>query len=97
MFAIPRVMLKPLVPAFPCFSNVVVSLMEKVPVNVTLNVVLSLYFIGSLYLIFLFYFLKPHIDFGMKVLGGDLMSIPGLYRLVQVRICWFLYDKEKIM
>ncbi|KVI05026.1 hypothetical protein Ccrd_016665, partial [Cynara cardunculus var. scolymus] len=54
VFAIPRVTLKPLVPSFPCFSNVVVSLMDK-----------------------------PHIDFGMKVLGGDLMSIPGLYRLVQ--------------
>nr|GEV28815.1 synaptotagmin-3 isoform X2 [Tanacetum cinerariifolium]GEV32064.1 synaptotagmin-3 isoform X2 [Tanacetum cinerariifolium] len=25
----------------------------------------------------------PHVDFGLKVLGGDLMSIPGLYRLVQ--------------
>ncbi|KAG6393191.1 hypothetical protein SASPL_147427 [Salvia splendens] len=29
---------------------------------------------------------KPHIDFGMKVLGGDVMSIPGLYRYVQDRI-----------
>ncbi|KAI3734735.1 hypothetical protein L6452_14211 [Arctium lappa] len=54
VFAVPRVTLKPLVPSFPCFANVVVSLMEK-----------------------------PHVDFGMKVLGGDLMSIPGLYRLVQ--------------
>jgi Ca2+-dependent lipid-binding protein len=27
---------------------------------------------------------KPHVDFGLKVLGGDLMSIPGLYRYVQV-------------
>lgn len=54
VFAVPRVTLKPLVPTFPCFANVVVSLMEK-----------------------------PHVDFGMKVLGGDLMSIPGLYRLVQ--------------
>ncbi|KAJ9553622.1 hypothetical protein OSB04_017667 [Centaurea solstitialis] len=26
---------------------------------------------------------KPHVDFGLKVLGGDLMSIPGLYGLVQ--------------
>lgn len=25
-------------------------------------------------------------DFGLKVLGGDLMSIPGVYRLVQVHI-----------
>ncbi|GJS94800.1 synaptotagmin-3 isoform X1 [Tanacetum coccineum] len=54
VFAVPRVTLKPLVPSFPCFSNVIVSLMEE-----------------------------PHVDFGLKVLGGDLMSIPGLYRLVQ--------------
>ncbi|KAK2993119.1 hypothetical protein RJ640_021791 [Escallonia rubra] len=26
---------------------------------------------------------KPYIDFGVKVLGGDIMSIPGLYRFVQ--------------
>ncbi|KAA8535992.1 hypothetical protein F0562_028470 [Nyssa sinensis] len=26
---------------------------------------------------------KPHVDFGLKVLGADLMSIPGLYRFVQ--------------
>eukprot|EP00268_Persea_americana_P046888 TRINITY_DN484_c0_g1_i3.p1 TRINITY_DN484_c0_g1~~TRINITY_DN484_c0_g1_i3.p1 ORF type:complete len:538 (+),score=108.62 TRINITY_DN484_c0_g1_i3:832-2445(+) len=26
---------------------------------------------------------KPHVDFGLKVLGADVMSIPGLYRLVQ--------------
>ncbi|KAJ0718543.1 putative C2 domain, synaptotagmin-like mitochondrial-lipid-binding domain, C2 domain superfamily [Helianthus annuus] len=54
VFVVPRVILKPLVSTFPCFSNVVVSLMEK-----------------------------PHVDFGLKVLGGDVMSIPGLYRLVQ--------------
>lgn len=28
---------------------------------------------------------QPHVDFGLKVLGADLMSIPGLYRFVQVR------------
>ncbi|XP_076910844.1 synaptotagmin-3-like [Bidens hawaiensis] len=54
VFVVPRVVLKPLVPSFPCFSNVIVSLMEK-----------------------------PHVDFGLKVLGGDVMSIPGLYSLVQ--------------
>ncbi|XP_071732928.1 synaptotagmin-3-like [Rutidosis leptorrhynchoides] len=54
VFVVPRITLKPLVPTFPCFSNIVVSLMEK-----------------------------PHVDFGLKVLGGDVMSIPGLYRLVQ--------------
>ncbi|KAL3520719.1 hypothetical protein ACH5RR_018868 [Cinchona calisaya] len=52
--AAPRITLKPLVPTFPCFTNIVVSLMEK-----------------------------PQIDFGLKVLGGDIMSIPGLYRYVQ--------------
>ncbi|GFZ05851.1 calcium-dependent lipid-binding (CaLB domain) family protein [Actinidia rufa] len=57
IFAAPRITLKPLVPTFPCFANIVVSLMEK-----------------------------PHIDFGMKVLGGDIMSIPGLYRFVQETI-----------
>lgn len=34
VFAVPRITLKPLVPTFPCFSNVVVSLMEKVPANI---------------------------------------------------------------
>ncbi|KAD2804849.1 hypothetical protein E3N88_38226 [Mikania micrantha] len=54
VFLVPRVVLKPLVPAFPCFSTVLVSLMEK-----------------------------PHVDFGLKVLGGDVMSIPGLYQFMQ--------------
>uniref|UniRef100_A0A7N0UMD5 Uncharacterized protein n=1 Tax=Kalanchoe fedtschenkoi TaxID=63787 RepID=A0A7N0UMD5_KALFE len=54
VFAAPRITLKPLVPSFPCFAKILVSLMDK-----------------------------PHIDFGLKVFGGDLMSIPGLYRFVQ--------------
>ncbi|KAI7736750.1 hypothetical protein M8C21_014394, partial [Ambrosia artemisiifolia] len=54
VFVVPRITLKPLVPAFPCFSNVIVSLMEK-----------------------------PYVDFGLKIQGGDVMSIPGLYHLVQ--------------
>ncbi|KAL4278144.1 hypothetical protein GQ457_03G003990 [Hibiscus cannabinus] len=54
VFALPRITLKPLVPSFPCFANIFVSLMEK-----------------------------PHIDFGLKLIGADLMSIPGLYRFVQ--------------
>ncbi|KAK7270330.1 hypothetical protein RIF29_23396 [Crotalaria pallida] len=29
---------------------------------------------------------KPHVDFGMKISGGDVMSIPGLYRFVQETI-----------
>uniref|UniRef100_A0ACD5ZEF0 Uncharacterized protein n=2 Tax=Avena sativa TaxID=4498 RepID=A0ACD5ZEF0_AVESA len=53
----PRVTLKPLVPSFPCFANLCVSLVEK-----------------------------PHVDFGFKLLGGDVMAIPGLYRFVQEQI-----------
>jgi len=30
IFAAPRVALKPLVPTFPCFANILVSLMERV-------------------------------------------------------------------
>nr|GMC52203.1 synaptotagmin-2-like [Ipomoea batatas] len=54
VFALPRITLKPLVPSFPCFAKILVSLMEK-----------------------------PHVDFGLKLLGADLMSIPGLYLFVQ--------------
>ncbi|KAK4390811.1 Synaptotagmin-2 [Sesamum angolense] len=54
VFACPRITLKPLVPSFPCFANIHVSLMEK-----------------------------PHVDFGVKLLGADAMSIPGAYRFVQ--------------
>lgn len=35
IFATPRVALKPLVPTFPCFANIVASLMEKVSANAT--------------------------------------------------------------
>ncbi|XP_015574830.2 synaptotagmin-3 isoform X1 [Ricinus communis] len=52
--AAPRITLRPLVPTFPCFASVVVSLLEK-----------------------------PHIDFGLKLLGADVMAIPGLYQFVQ--------------
>ncbi|KAJ9186432.1 hypothetical protein P3X46_002005 [Hevea brasiliensis] len=54
VFAAPCIILKPLVPAFPCFANIFVSLMEK-----------------------------PRVEFGLKLLGADAMSIPGLYRFVQ--------------
>ncbi|OQU76927.1 hypothetical protein SORBI_3010G236100 [Sorghum bicolor] len=53
----PRVTLKSLVPSFPCFANLCVSLMEK-----------------------------PRIDFGFKLLGGDVMAIPVLYQYVQDQI-----------
>lgn len=29
-------------------------------------------------------FWQPHVDFGLKVAGADLMSVPGLYQFVQV-------------
>ncbi|KAH9288147.1 hypothetical protein KI387_032264, partial [Taxus chinensis] len=61
VFAVPRVTLKPLVPSFPCFGKISVSLMEK-----------------------------PHVDFGLKLVGGDVMAIPGLYRFVQE------YIKEQV-
>nr|GMD08614.1 synaptotagmin-1-like [Ipomoea batatas] len=54
IFAAPRITLKPLVPSFPCFATIYVSLMDK-----------------------------PHVDFGLKILGADLMSIPGLYRAMK--------------
>ncbi|CAH1424890.1 unnamed protein product [Lactuca virosa] len=54
VFASPRITLKPLVPTFPCFCKILVSLMDK-----------------------------PHVDFGVKLIGADLMSIPGLYGFVQ--------------
>ncbi|XP_073012315.1 synaptotagmin-2-like [Typha latifolia] len=54
IFAAPRITLKPLVPSFPCFAKIFLSLMEK-----------------------------PHVDFGLKLLGADLMAIPGLYRFAQ--------------
>ncbi|KAJ0970483.1 hypothetical protein J5N97_023360 [Dioscorea zingiberensis] len=57
IFILPRVTLKPLVPSFPCFANLNISLMEK-----------------------------PHVDFGLKFFGGDIMAIPGLYRFVQETI-----------
>ncbi|XP_064962344.1 synaptotagmin-2-like [Musa acuminata AAA Group] len=57
VFATPRITLKPLVPSFPCFAKILVSLMEK-----------------------------PHVDFGLKLLGADVMSVPGLYRFVQETI-----------
>ncbi|OEL19472.1 Synaptotagmin-2, partial [Dichanthelium oligosanthes] len=55
VFALPRITLKPLVPSFPCFAKILVSLMEK-----------------------------PHVDFGLKILGADLMALPGLYGFVQL-------------
>lgn len=30
--------------------------------------------------------IQPQVDFGLKVMGGDLMAIPGLYQFIQVRL-----------
>ncbi|KAL0912982.1 hypothetical protein M5K25_016407 [Dendrobium thyrsiflorum] len=57
IFLAPRVTLKPLVPSFPCFSSITVSLVEK-----------------------------PFVDFGLKLLGVDIMAIPVLYRFAQDKI-----------
>ncbi|XP_057983473.1 synaptotagmin-3-like isoform X2 [Malania oleifera] len=57
IIAATRIVLKPLVPAFPCFASIMVSLMEK-----------------------------PHVDFGLKLMGADIMAIPGLYHFVQEQI-----------
>lgn len=37
----------------------------------------------------IFFFFQPHVDFGMNILGGDIMSIPGLYQFVQVLLLHF--------
>lgn len=82
VFAAPRITLKPLVPSFPCFAKICVSLMEKVhsihlfrPFRVKFtNFIFHSKFIT----------LQPHVDFGLRLFGADLMSIPGLYRFVQV-------------
>lgn len=84
MFAAPRITLKPLVPTFPCFANAVVSLMEKVSGDITsVPSLLFSYFMENLRERD-FFPLQPHLGFGMKVLGADIMSIPGLYRYIQV-------------
>ncbi|KAJ6690457.1 hypothetical protein OIU85_006696 [Salix viminalis] len=36
----------------------------------------------------------PHVGFGLKILGGDVMSIPGLYRLVQLQVLAGEYKKQ---
>ena len=102
IFAAPRITLKPLVPTFPCFANIVVSLLEKVSGTFWTLEYFFIFFVFDFYFIFnpkvnewilirifpVWWFfpdyVQPHVDFGMKILGGDIMSIPGLYRFVQV-------------
>lgn len=102
IFTLPRIALKPLVPSFPCFSSIVLSLMEKVSRFILyIECIFPLIFLNlkvngcycfltkvtdknhSGAMLFLDS-LQPHVDFGIKVSGGDIMSIPGLYRFVQV-------------
>ncbi|KAK4392160.1 Synaptotagmin-3 [Sesamum angolense] len=79
-----RIVLRPFVPTFPCFSSIAVSLMEKVNNS---NISDSRFLISSEELLhsldILSARLQPKIDFGLRVMGGDIMSIPGLYQLVQ--------------
>ncbi|CAI0426856.1 unnamed protein product [Linum tenue] len=68
IFAAPRITLKPLVPTFPCFASIAVSLLDK-----------------------------PSVDFGLKLLGGDVMAIPGLYQFIQsLGVSFFYYKQEQI-
>lgn len=91
IFAAPRIVLKPLVPTFPCFGSVVVSLMEKVKCSANLTE-LSLYDVmNGRSINFEFHvltmkilYLQPHVDFGLNFLGGDIMAIPNLYQYIQV-------------
>lgn len=41
--------------------------------------------------------LQPHVDFGLKIVGCDLMSIPGLYKFVQVQYSSFLQNESDSM
>ncbi|GFQ00884.1 synaptotagmin-3 [Phtheirospermum japonicum] len=64
-----RIILRPFVPTFPCFSSIAVSLMEKNIYLFSLDLLIAR--------------LQPKIDFGLRVMGGDVMSIPGLYHFVR--------------
>ncbi|MFQ6668171.1 hypothetical protein Gotur_033927 [Gossypium turneri] len=90
VFALPRITLKPLVPSFPCFANIFVSLMDKPKDDVhwmTLNErfkhpVAQVAF-EKWEICVIASSLLPYVDFGLKVVGIDLMSVPILYRFVQ--------------
>ena len=42
--------------------------------------------------------LQPHLDFGLKILGGDVMAIPGIYCYVQVLgLLIFMVAREVIV
>lgn len=94
VYAALRITLKPLVPTFPCFSKIVVSLLEKVSKMQSLRDWIISNWVGEQQLIFHSFhlqFFQPKVDFGLKVMGGDIMSIPGLYRYIQVVIHMILH------
>lgn len=79
-----RIILRPFVPTFPCFSTIAISLMEKVRQSV--KSFLIRYFVLKI----LVMWVQPRIDFGLRVMGGDIMAIPGLYQCVQVHFSYVL-------
>lgn len=32
----------------------------------------------------IYIFMQPEVDFGLKLVGGDMMAIPGWYQFIQV-------------
>lgn len=86
-----RIFLRPLVPTFPCFSSIAMSLMEKV--GVLQNLRLTCQYLHKLGVTrnklgnntFIVARVQPQIDFGLRVMGADIMAVPGLYQIVQVR------------
>ncbi|GMI85955.1 synaptotagmin 2 [Hibiscus trionum] len=59
----------------------VVDLQVFVVPRITLKPLLSVFpFFANIYVSLMD---KPHVDFGLKLLGADVMAIPGLYRFVQ--------------
>ncbi|XP_052296506.1 synaptotagmin-2 isoform X2 [Citrus sinensis] len=84
VFAFPRITLKPLVPTFPCFANIYVSLMEKSRyLRSTMGYQPFYAFPSCLSSGYSIPILQPHVDFGIKLFGADAMAIPGLYTYVQ--------------
>lgn len=77
-----RLIFKPLVDIFPCFGAVCFSLREKVKfsTNILCVILRNLLFfecINSL-------FWQRNLDFTLKVIGGDLSSIPGISDAIEV-------------
>lgn len=58
--------------------------MNNLPVSICNDVNLSfcsyLMYFSDKYVLYV----QPHLDFGLNLLGGDVMAIPGVYQYVQV-------------